>query len=365
MNLANNVFRNTVAGTERRVVQRCQDKYGNSQRCTRNVATYMASQGVHLLGLQECQDVGVFGKWMREASPAAFCTVAETVGGTQATSALVYDLAHTGPHDPIAMPHSAGPFGPQYSGPVRSVAAAYFPRKQLVFASVWLNHLDHGLPLARALKALLTRMLAANAGKPVQRMIVTMDSNDYTGSLKGFTYAVSGGAAAAAPLTLRLIGQPRTCCDDSAYKFPGDYILDTAAGHETVLASVPAPLASYMSDHLPVRLQRREHASSSKQTTAAAKKGAAAAKKAAAVASKKKATEWMAKQRAWTQKMRLRCKKKGRVYVARNNECRDKKRLGRPPNPHKAACVAAGRVWAAQTCRDRIRGNKRQGSGLG
>lgn len=355
MNLANNIFLNVASGTERAVVKRCQTRYhGNSIQCTKNVATYLASQNVTLLGLQECQDVDMFAEWMNaDKKKKYYRTVQqEMVAEKKAVCGIVYDEDRVGIHAPISMPHTLDPHGAQYSRQVRSVSAAYFPQKQLVFASVWLNHEkdNGGMTLARVVGDLANEIVT-KVDQPVTRVIITMDANDYTGSLKDFTHTLHGVGGSA--LTLKLTGQPKACCEDSAYEFPGDYIMDTDAGNEVVLAEVPMPNDRYMSDHMPVRLVR------SAVKVPAAKVPPAATAKATAKTTAKAHTDWLKKQREWTLKnrrrQRNRCKKQGRVWVAKTETCRDKKSRGRPANPDKTACLTAGRVWVAKTqrCRDK------------
>ena len=68
---------------------------------------------------------------------------------------------------------------------VRCCSAVYFPRYRLVFASIWLDHNwyhnhDQLLVFKNLSQALSAEFLSMQ--RPIERVILTMDSNDYRGS---------------------------------------------------------------------------------------------------------------------------------------------------------------------------------------
>ena len=238
-NVALNVQRNIVAGTEAGVVKRCQAADSN---CAKNSAEFLGSQDVDLAGLQETtpETIENFVKWMgddyiyQKSEERGSCTV---VWKKELGPAVPLDL------DEGKVRH------------LRCCSAVYFPRYRLVFASVWLDHSWYKnyepLSVFKDLNKALTK-----PDEPIDRVILTMDSNDFRGYLprlqkKKKTFPFLGH-------TMKLPTWKttnHTCCDDNGYSMPGDYIFDSHPEGKCGIPPLPHGWTKddqLMSDHLPV-----------------------------------------------------------------------------------------------------------------
>ena len=237
-NVALNVQRNIVDGSEKRVVKRCQDANAN---CAKNSAEFLANQHVDLAGLQETtpETIENFVKWMGEDYTYQ--------KSTEKSSCTVVWKKELGPSVPLELDE-----GKVHH--LRCCSAVYFPRYRLVFASIWLDHTwfyetDKLLVFKDLSKAL------SKPDHPIDRVILTMDSNDHSGYLfriqKNKTFPFLGHTMK--QMTWKTTNH--TCCDDNGYRMPGDYIFDSDPRGECGIPPLPDDWTKYnqlMSDHLPV-----------------------------------------------------------------------------------------------------------------
>jgi len=133
---------------------------------------------------------------------------------------------------------------------VRSTAAVYVPRFQLVFLNIWLSH-ERGK--IATLQSLDRSLRAALGTRPVDRVMVAMDSNDFRGNeLVGKSFSLLGKM-------LQNSGEPcHTCAEVCDFNGVGDFIFDSGPAQTTLAFGVPSfPFGwtkhtQLMSDHLPV-----------------------------------------------------------------------------------------------------------------
>ena len=254
INLGNNIFKNMLYGSERQKVEHCREEYLNdSSQCTQNVAKFMASQGPDILGLQECsRNVSTFVDWM--GGGEMYTGHQEKVGSHLSACAVVYNHHTMGQHESIDLKHEMAGEWAAYKEihGVRSAAAVCFPNHGMIFASVWMAHLSSHKKLRSALEQFAqTVYKSASAQHTISRMVVAMDSNDDSNALSGFSVLIEG-----TDMRLKHNGSPHSCCDDSNYAYPGDYIMDTESNTRTVLMDVGGGFdPNLMSDHKPVCLE--------------------------------------------------------------------------------------------------------------
>ena len=238
-NVALNVQRNIVGGTEARVVKRCQATKSN---CAKNSAELLGNQDVQLAGLQETtpDTIENFVKWMGDGYTYQ--------KSEERGSCTVVWKKKLGPAVPLELDE----------GKVRHLrccSAVYFPRYRLVFASIWLDHSWYqNYDKLRVFKELNKAL--SKPDQPIDRVILTMDSNDHRGYLprlqkKKKTFPFLG----------HTMKQPtwkttnHTCCDDNGYSMPGDYIFDSHPEGKCGIPPLPHGWTKdnqLMSDHLPV-----------------------------------------------------------------------------------------------------------------
>ena len=253
INLGNNIFKNMLDGSEKRKVEHCREEYHNSSKCTQNVAEFMDSQGPDILGLQECsRNVSTFVEWM--GGEEMYTGHQEKVGSHLSACAVVYNHHTMGQHESIDLKHEHEMSGEwaaykEIHG-VRSAAAVFFPKHGMIFASVWMGHLSE-----QSLKSALEQFAQTvykSVPATISRMVVAMDSNDYSDALSGFSVLIDEGT----DMRLKHNGSPHSCCDDTEYAYPGDYIMDTESNTRTVLMDVGGGFdPNLMSDHKPVCLE--------------------------------------------------------------------------------------------------------------
>jgi hypothetical protein len=208
----------------------------------RHAAEFMAEQGVDILGVQEMVNGKQFAGFMGERYAVHQSGMA----------AVVYNYTTVGTCFPLQ--------DVQGDAHVRAVAAVFVPSLDAVFLSVWLDHASDGGCKVSALESLgesLSNALTALgiAAGAVKRVIVSMDSNDFDGSLLDkHSFSLLGH-------TLRQAGAaPLTCAELSGFSSVGDFIFDTVARGRVKDYGIPmhkggvaiVPVEQTMSDHLPV-----------------------------------------------------------------------------------------------------------------
>ena len=232
--------------SEQPMVLRCQKTYGSGPLqhglapCTRNAADGMLSffqpRQPDLIGLQEsdAQSTTNLVRYLQKfaSQPVEFRRIGREV------CSIIYNRLTMGPGHPFFLTAPG----------LRGGCGVYFPKRNLIFHSLWL---DHGTDLHQ----LLRQFKLPHGVTAGFRVVVALDSNDdqtWFGRGSGLQiYGVTVQHPGSAP--------DRTCCEDSGYTYPGDYILDSQPWR-TLEYGVPSsldPQTQLMSDHLPVILRSR------------------------------------------------------------------------------------------------------------
>lgn len=232
-NIAFNCQTLHIGGSERRTVKRMVK--AGAPKWGRNAASFMASEGVDLLGVQE----------MMPGNGARFKEFMGSEYGVyqprKSVTAILYKTKQLG-----RVEHIAALKGDHH---VRSALAVYVPKFQLVFVTAWLDH-SHGK--ITSLQSLDSSLKAALGRRPVKRVMVVMDSNDHGGKeLVGKSFFLLGKK-------LRHSGKRHHSCCDAHFNSVGDMIFDSGELQTTLSEGVPnlphrwTKLTQLMSDHLPV-----------------------------------------------------------------------------------------------------------------
>ena len=250
-NLAFGVQKNKLYETSERVmVKRCKDTYkkydvwydsdAKLSQCTHNAGVAMVQRffpkelTVDVVGIQEAS-----AKFMVPLVQLMQSKInskrAQFVIVGKKTCCTIYNRITMGNAESFELKS-------QVEG-LRCGQAIFFPKSELLFLNLWFDH-------DKNIKKIIENLIFQKDFKPT-RIIVTMDSNDYTGKYKDIVIEILG-------LTLMHPGKPeQTCCDDSGYTYFGDYILDSDQDNRMNYYGVPLNLdgpSQLMSDHLPVML---------------------------------------------------------------------------------------------------------------
>jgi hypothetical protein len=219
-NLGYNVQADRIAGTEAQQVQLCQKRYlpGSTtetglSKCTENASDFLARYD--LFGLQEVNRYtqhlleNAIRRWKKRMK------FHSTYYFDQSWGVVVgFDETVTGPGHVIYAGHI-----PQniYSPDRRGIIAVYFPKLFLVFINL---HAPHNLNLEKEVQRILDEIEKfAPSNLAVYHAIMVGDFNDDSGRLINQKFSVFGQT-----LSLPHKEWVRSCCRDSQYKYPGDYI---------------------------------------------------------------------------------------------------------------------------------------------
>lgn len=206
-NMAFNIQLNYMGGSEAPMVRRCQTAFGDAIQCTRVAAKSFVACGADVICLQEAVKEGVVAL-VRELHQL---TTTRYRYKQCRNAAIVYNAKF-----------HATRVGKRIGYDDRGVRE--FVAIQIgdtVYASVWLGHLSSAQQFKRAFRT----VGQALRDVPYNRIVVGMDSNDYRGLLarKGVTVRIGKHRMYMAAHAARL----NTCCEDSNYEYPGDYIMDS------------------------------------------------------------------------------------------------------------------------------------------
>lgn len=189
-NLGNNITMNIPLGSEKNMVLKCQAEYGNSSECTVNAITLLSEY--NLIGLQEVPVA------RREFIKNIFPSHYQYIMGANIMTA--YDPTITGPGMRLTS---------EYDLLIdRGFQITYFPDISLLFINL---HAPHNIDIKREIET-KCKMYTQRA----ERVILAGDFNDFMGTLDHVTI-----------FSHKLIvpAKIKTCCDDSRYSNPGDYII--------------------------------------------------------------------------------------------------------------------------------------------
>ena len=207
-NMAFHIQSNRLGGSEKAMVARCKSAFGNAINCTRVAASSFVDCKADIICLQEAVKDGV-KQLLDQLHQLSSTRYSYTMCNS---AAIIYNEAL-----------NARRVGKRIAYDERGVRDfVAIQVGQIVYASVWLGHLGK---IAHYKRAFTTVGHALEGVVDYTRIIVGMDSNDCRGLL------------ARRPVPIR-IGQHRmhlsphafdlhTCCEDSDYTYPGDYIMDS------------------------------------------------------------------------------------------------------------------------------------------
>jgi hypothetical protein len=189
-NLGHNIVMNMVAGSEAGMVQKCQVEYGTSAMCTINAITLL--KDYNLIGLQEVPET------KRDFIMSLFPSHYQYIPGHNIMT--VYDSNITGPGHSITPPNDLLL--------ERGFQIIYFPHISLLFVNL---HAPHNIDIKYEVEKKCHQYK-----QRADRVIMVGDFNDFMGTITHLD--VLGHR-------LTRHEKVKTCCADSHYTYPGDYIL--------------------------------------------------------------------------------------------------------------------------------------------
>ena len=247
-NLAYNVQANTLTGSEKSLVKKCQQRYpiygGYSEafstnkpilsQCTINAILYMVKHRSDLIGLQEVHNY--YFKKIMEAFNTNSKEKYESIGGNGSVQFL-YNSNILGKgillSDPDLYIIDKG----------RDMIVVWFPTIKLLAINL---HAPHKIDLNKEItKIFNTVIISDEIKKTINRIIVTGDFNDtYYDPLKELTFLGK---------KLKQHGDAvLSCCYDSNYQLKGDYIFDSDYNNPGFYGISADTYKILMSDHYPV-----------------------------------------------------------------------------------------------------------------
>lgn len=257
LNLGFNVMANKVKGSEGPLVQRCQLQYPETggwsesnkiSQCSANAVDLLADYD--LICLQEANP-----KHWRTFENKLFSS--GQLKGRQYASfydprlllAVVYDQPLLGSGVLLTAPGCLWGDCEKKLPDSRGLQVLYFSRWNLAVGNL---HAPHGIQLKPSLE-MAFKELTIPIGVRIERMLLAGDFNDYKGQLLKDDVTVNVWNQR---LRVLLKASPTSCCYDTGYQHPGDYILDSLQGSLGVLSyGIPDGYNRDllpMSDHDPV-----------------------------------------------------------------------------------------------------------------
>jgi hypothetical protein len=251
LNMAFNVMANQVSGSEAIQVQLCQQAYPDGGfQCTRNAIRFLSTY--HIFGLQEVNGhhKSEFQASLRAQNPSAKYTFLETRYRTNAFLIIGFDENVTGPGIKIAeglLPLSKSP-----NNDYRPLQTVHFPALNLLVINL---HAPHRIELKKEIEGFLSGSFSKFQSLDLQQLkiMVMGDFNDDRGALLQTGLDILGKKILVSGSAMIL-----SCCADSSYQFPGDYVMiDSNLQKGVVRYGHPEgyirnqPL---MSDHDPIEL---------------------------------------------------------------------------------------------------------------
>jgi hypothetical protein len=192
------------------------------------------SSAIDIVGMQEVQEeyIDKFLEVIRENGPeqADWVLVRHGVCGT------IYNKSTMGHAESVSI---------ECGKSLRCVQGLFFRDSGLLHLNAWFEHYKNVITTIEK--------ISLPADIEPTRVIITMDSNDFSGLYR--TYAIK-----LANLTLKIPGETKqkTCCEDSGYHYVGDYIFDSEyakAKYYGIPKNINPAKEQLMSDHLPVLLR--------------------------------------------------------------------------------------------------------------
>lgn len=264
-NVAFNVMANRLAGSEKPKVKECQARYNGGwsnasqtlSSCTKNSAHFLSQYDI--FGLQEVNASYARALFDEIKLGGNFEFLISTYFGDW-YNVIGYDASKVGHATLLTSKDYRFPKHAQ-TNDVRSFQAAWFPNIQTLFINV---HAPHHIPLKvdllESFEDVRRIVHDMNLPKP-SKIVMTGDFNDDTGSLLKETLNVFG-------MSLKIPNGKNllTCCTDSKYVLPGDYIFTTG---DVIYYGLPQGYDRnkiLMSDHDPVLLTLKLDTTTQKET---------------------------------------------------------------------------------------------------
>lgn len=223
-NLGYNVMGNKIAGSEGVRVQECQATYEGGwsdingvSSCTKNAANFLAQYDI--FGLQEVnvnyQDD--FENYLKSLNPnLQFLSSFYLADWAVVTG---YDETVTGPGIMLTKMDESFPYSPGNLN-VRGIQAIWFRKINLLFINL---HAPHNIILKKEIENSCERidfLMKKNGIQKIDRVIILGDFNDYGTKLGESGFKAFG-------FEMKVPSLVKTCCTNSNYKYPGDYIFDS------------------------------------------------------------------------------------------------------------------------------------------
>jgi len=236
LNVGYRVMSNEVKGSEAVFVKLCKETYpkyhgwqNNREEisnCTYNTAKYLTDY--NLFGMQELNR-----EFQREFQDEIY-NLGRSKGRNYRFFSNLGDFAVVVGYDKDVMGEGIRITPDNFvfgeGNNMRGMQAIYFPLRNLLFVNL---HAPHNIDLIRGLNnafQYISQLFLQRFGKYDTRVIVVGDFNDYKGVL-----ASRNNILNILGKYLNLHGEaPRSCCADTNYKYPGDYIFDTQTLEETI-----------------------------------------------------------------------------------------------------------------------------------
>ena len=214
LNLGLNIQRNRRRGSERPMVIRCQDAFGNAIECTRLTSKTFMYHQADIICLQEAYFEGVH--LIVNALNKLCNTENHYTFVINRNAAIIYRIKLN------AIP-VANTYRPYNEDGIRDFVAIQI--NDIVFVSLWLGHFDSKHKYKKVFRDCTDRLSHVTPS----RIVIGMDSNDHNNTLFNMLKTKPNSAVKVCNLRLDLPSYKplKTCCEDANYKFNGDYIIDS------------------------------------------------------------------------------------------------------------------------------------------
>ena len=255
-NLGYNVILNQVYGSEKSLVSKCQKEYNVKGRegwnkknilsqCSANAMKFLEDNNADLFGLQEVPP----NKWVNLQN------YFDNIINKKFEYFIGYGIIIGSNLEKLGNGIQITPTN-FYIGTSdkRGMMAVFYPNRGWIVINA---HLPHNIDIVKLMNERIKNYIEpyliqiGYGSKDVKRVIIMGDFNDFQGNMNN-KYITAFGKKVQLPN----FDIPLTCCDDTNYKFPGDYILDTDLNTD-IYFGIPPSYVRYkplMSDHDPVML---------------------------------------------------------------------------------------------------------------
>ncbi len=261
-NLGYNVIRDKLQGSERKLVKKCQNNYGQTgffSRCSKNAIDYIAK-------LEKEPDVIYDLFLLQEISYSSIKKVtshfAQAIENTDKKAKFYHHFSLYFGNWAVVLMYNQTIFGNGVNlldedgkyfilieqNDARAFQCVWFEKVGLVVINL---HAPHDIDLVTAIEEKGKEIEIIHPYVKPKRVIMGGDFNDFNGTISKQSVLMFGHE-------LKLISKPpKSCCEDSSYKYVGDYIFDSKEPSNSSYFGFPSKYERYnpiMSDHDPVVL---------------------------------------------------------------------------------------------------------------